>query len=111
MPDAKLLFLHALTGLHPGGGTALGVVDLPVARERHTKWPLIPGSSLKGVLRAACGGSLDKSEIAAVFGPETSNAGRLRRRRVADRRAAARLSRSLAERRLGDVPPAVELWE
>lgn len=49
-----LLFLHALTPLHPGSGTALGVVDLPVQRERHTGWPVIPGSSIKGVLREAC---------------------------------------------------------
>lgn len=74
MSDAKLLFLHSLTGLHPGSGTALGVVDLPVARERHTRWPLIPGSSLKGVLRSACKGVLDDSEVAAIFGPETAQA-------------------------------------
>lgn len=54
MSDKTLLFVHALTGLHPGSGTALGVVDLPVQRERHTDWPLIPGSSLKGVMRAEC---------------------------------------------------------
>ena len=35
---AALLFLHAQTSLHPGSGTALGVVDLPVQRERHTQW-------------------------------------------------------------------------
>lgn len=46
-----VLFLHALTPMHPGSGTALGVVDLPIQRERHTHWPVIPGSSLKGVLR------------------------------------------------------------
>jgi len=49
-----LLFLHAQTSLHPGTGAALGVVDLPVSRERHTQWPNIPGTSLKGVLRDAC---------------------------------------------------------
>ena len=49
-----LLYLHALTPLHPGSGTALGVVDLPVQRERHTRWPVIPGSSVKGVLRESC---------------------------------------------------------
>jgi CRISPR-associated protein Cmr4 len=74
MSDAQLLFLHALTGLHPGSGTALGVVDLPVSRERHTRWPLIPGSSLKGVLRAACSDKLDATEVAAIFGPGTANA-------------------------------------
>lgn len=53
-PAARLLFLHAQTGLHPGSGTALGTVDLPVQRERHTRWPTIPGSALKGVLRDRC---------------------------------------------------------
>ena len=48
-----ILYLHALTPLHPGSGTALGAVDLPVQRERHTDWPVIPGSSIKGVLREA----------------------------------------------------------
>lgn len=78
MPDANLLFIHALTGLHPGSGSALGVVDMPVQRERHTQWPLIPGSSLKGVLRNVChpaSGHDDKSAWLAAFGPETSNAG------------------------------------
>ena len=31
-----LLFIHAQTSLHPGTGTALGTVDLPIQRERHT---------------------------------------------------------------------------
>jgi CRISPR-associated protein Cmr4 len=49
-----LLGLHAQTSLHPGSGTALGTVDLPVQRERHTHWPTIAGSALKGILRDAC---------------------------------------------------------
>ena len=32
----------------------LGLVDLPVQRERHTNWPSIPGSAIKGVVRDAC---------------------------------------------------------
>ena len=51
--EAALLFIHAQTPLHPGSGTALGTVDLPVQRERHTQWPVIPGSTLKGILRDA----------------------------------------------------------
>jgi CRISPR-associated protein Cmr4 len=54
MPSNALLYLHAITSLHPGSGTALGVVDLPIQRERHTGWPVIPGSTIKGVLRDAC---------------------------------------------------------
>jgi CRISPR-associated protein Cmr4 len=46
-----LLALHAQTALHPGAGTALGTVDLPVQRERHTHWPTVAGSALKGILR------------------------------------------------------------
>ena len=75
MPDKTLLFIHALTGLHPGSGTALGVVDLPVHRERHTDWPLIPGSSLKGVMRAECAKNNRQDEdVLTAFGPETSDA-------------------------------------
>ena len=75
MPEAMLMFVHALTSLHPGSGTALGVVDLPVQRERHTNWPTIAGTSLKGVLRAeAKGRGMDRAAWLAVFGPETANA-------------------------------------
>ncbi len=76
MSDKTLLFMHALTGLHPGSGTALGVVDLPVQRERHTHWPTIPGSSLKGVLRAECRRVLGRGaeDLLTAFGPEMGNA-------------------------------------
>ncbi|MCC6728993.1 MAG: type III-B CRISPR module RAMP protein Cmr4 [Chthonomonadales bacterium] len=47
---ASLLYLHALTPVHCGVGQASSIVDLPVAREKATGWPVIPGSSLKGVL-------------------------------------------------------------
>lgn len=79
--QGALLFLHAQTPMHPGSGTALETVDLPVQRERHTQWPLVPGSSLKGILRDACrrsvaqdnGGDSKKADgdpgLQAVFGP------------------------------------------
>lgn len=74
-----ILFIHSLTSLHPGSGTALGTVDLPVQRERHTQWPLIPGSSLKGILRDACrpadGDDEARKKWEAVFGPEKIEAG------------------------------------
>ena len=75
MSENAMLFIHALTGLHPGSGSALGVVDLPVQRERHTQWPIIPGSSLKGVVRECCrkySGSDDS--LLATFGPDTNDA-------------------------------------
>ena len=76
MSDATnkaLLFIHALTGLHPGSGAALGVVDLPVQRERHTQWPIIPGSTIKGILRDACRRRSDNN-VFTLVGPETSDA-------------------------------------
>ncbi|WP_428937273.1 type III-B CRISPR module RAMP protein Cmr4 [Fontivita pretiosa] len=72
---AALLFVHAQTGLHPGSGTALGTVDLPIQRERHTQWPVIPGSTLKGILRDACRRSGGNNvDLFAAFGPETAEA-------------------------------------
>jgi CRISPR-associated protein Cmr4 len=76
--NASLLFIHAQTALHPGTGTALGTVDLPIQRERHTGWPTIAGSSLKGVIRDTCRpADKDSDEFQkwlAVFGPETGEA-------------------------------------
>lgn len=77
MPEAMLMFVHALTSIYPGSGTALGVVDLPVQRERHTNWPTIAGTSLKGVLKAEAQSGetkLDPKTLAAVFGPDTDHA-------------------------------------
>jgi len=40
----------AETNLHPGTGQVTGAIDLPVAREKITDYPVIVGSSLKGAL-------------------------------------------------------------
>lgn len=69
MSEHALLFLHALTSLHPGSGTALGAIDLPVQRERHTQWPTVPGSSLKGVMRDHFGHRNAQPWVEAAFGP------------------------------------------
>ncbi len=69
MPNNALLYVHAITSLHPGSGTALGVVDLPIQRERHTDWPTIPGTSMKGVLRDhAVQDGVEQSRIDRLFG-------------------------------------------
>lgn len=46
-----IMGMLAETPLHPGSGQTTGVIDLPVARERTTDYPVIPGSGLKGALR------------------------------------------------------------
>lgn len=67
----NLLFLHALSPLHAGTGQGIGAIDLPIAREKATNLPIVPGSSLKGVLRANCE---DETLKIKVFGPKTDNA-------------------------------------
>ena len=54
--------LRVLTGLHIGGSSgfsAIGAVDSPVVRDKRTGWPIVPGSSLKGKLRALLARSLE----------------------------------------------------
>lgn len=69
--QAKLLLLHAISPLHAGTGQGVGVIDLPIAREKATGIPIVPGSTMKGVLRDACGSGSDCEHI---FGPTTENA-------------------------------------
>ena len=47
-----IVYIQTITNLHIGSGTGLGVIDMPVQRERITGYPVIPSSSLKGVLRS-----------------------------------------------------------
>ncbi len=46
-----ILGMLAETSTHPGMGQMVGAVDLPVARERTTGYPMIPSTALKGALR------------------------------------------------------------
>ncbi|NLG86288.1 MAG: type III-B CRISPR module RAMP protein Cmr4 [Firmicutes bacterium] len=63
------LFLYAQSFLHPGAGTSTEVIDVPIQREAHTKYPIIPASSLKGSLRDLAERKIaDQSLVADVFG-------------------------------------------
>jgi CRISPR-associated protein Cmr4 len=64
-----ILFLYVETPLHAGSGTSLGVVDLPIQRERTTGYPIVQASGLKGCLREAASGQ-DAQKIKLVFGPD-----------------------------------------
>lgn len=46
MPSILCLFTR--TPLHIGAGASVGAIDQPIQRERHTGFPIIPASSLKG---------------------------------------------------------------
>lgn len=66
--------LHALSPIHAGTGHAVDVIDLPIARQRATGVPFVPGSSIKGVLRESHR-TTDRADIwRAVFGPDTERA-------------------------------------
>lgn len=67
---SRLFHLHTLSALHCGTGQSVGVVDLPIARARATQLPIVPGSSLRGVLRQEIG-ARDADLERALFGPRT----------------------------------------
>ncbi|MDI9617276.1 MAG: type III-B CRISPR module RAMP protein Cmr4 [Methanothrix sp.] len=66
-----MLGMLAETNIHSGAGRSEGFVDLPVAREAVTGYPVIAGSSLKGALRdTARESGLDESICKSIFGTE-----------------------------------------
>lgn len=71
---AGMMFFYTLTPLHPGSGASVAAVDLPIQRERHTNYPMIQASGVKGALRDLAEELVDKERIKIVFGPETEAA-------------------------------------
>lgn len=49
--EKRILFMIAETPVHPGSGSEVGIVDLPIQRERYTELPKIESSGLKGCIR------------------------------------------------------------
>jgi CRISPR-associated protein Cmr4 len=74
MKEKRLILLHALTPLHVGTGQAVANVDLPIAREKATGFPLVPASALKGVLRDYFRNQQGDEAAKQVFG-DTDQAG------------------------------------
>ncbi len=64
---AKPFFMICETPLHCGSGNDIGIVDLPIQRERHTDFPKIEGSSLKGGIRESFEELTDKNKPLKVF--------------------------------------------
>lgn len=62
--------IYTMSPLHVSTGQAEGAIDLPVVKEPHTGFPVIPASSLKGVARDAFeGNGLSKEAVNKLFGP------------------------------------------
>ena len=69
-----IVFLHTVSPVHLGAGHAIGVIDNPIQRERHTGHPCFAGSGIKGARRdgfAAIGG--DGKLIDRLFGPDAGS--------------------------------------
>jgi CRISPR-associated protein Cmr4 len=65
------VFLYAVSPVHMGAGQAVGVIDNPIQRERHTGHPCFAGSGIKGAVRhsfQALGG--DPALMDRLFGPD-----------------------------------------
>lgn len=49
--QSRLVFCHCVSPVHVGAGQAIGAIDNPIQRERHTGHPCFAASGLKGALR------------------------------------------------------------
>ncbi|HRP95578.1 MAG TPA: type III-B CRISPR module RAMP protein Cmr4 [Rhodocyclaceae bacterium] len=74
------LFLYATSPVHMGAGQAFGLIDNPIARERHCEHPVLPGSGLKGAMRHRFhalpdwhDGRQGEKLLDRLFGPESQS--------------------------------------
>ena len=67
----KLFIIRAISNIHCGVGQGVDDIDLPTARETMTGFPIVPGSTVKGVLRDYFDNHTENKEgLWAAFGPE-----------------------------------------
>lgn len=74
------LFLYATSPVHMGAGQAFGLIDNPIARERHSEHPVFAGSGLKGAIRHRFHAMLDSiwrtdKLLDRLFGPDSQSGG------------------------------------
>lgn len=73
----KPFILHAITSVHAGSGSEIGLVDLPIQREQHTGYPKIESSTLKGAIRYTVESLAktedDKNKVELTFGSKSAN--------------------------------------
>jgi CRISPR-associated protein Cmr4 len=66
-----VLTFYAETPIHMGSGQSVSYVDLPIQRERHTSFPVLWSSGIKGVIRDLASRVWnDKDKVETIFGPE-----------------------------------------
>ena len=72
MQDFRVGYLYSLAPIHCGGEGDLGNIS-EIAREVHTNFPYIPGSSLRGSLRNEVVGYQGKETADRLFGQELTD--------------------------------------
>ncbi len=72
-----LAFFYAESPLHAGASDSEGIIDLPIQREAHTRYPTVYGQSLKGALRQAAEEHPEWSDrdVTEVFGSPVGQGG------------------------------------
>lgn len=70
--EANIMFIYTETSLHCGSGSSLGIVDLPIQREKYTDYPICQASGVKGVIREWFENKYgdNDSKIKYTFGPD-----------------------------------------
>jgi len=75
--ETRIAFLYCVSPVHMGTGTAVGgLIDNPIQRERHTEYPMMAGSGIKGAIRHDywAQGEANRSLLNRMFGPDQSAA-------------------------------------
>ena len=68
--NKAVVFFYAVSPVHMGAGTATGIIDNPIQRERHTGHPCFAGSGIKGAVRHGFHSlGCDPRKMARLFGP------------------------------------------
>lgn len=77
LKDARAMFIYTETSLHAGSGTSLGVIDLPIQREKYTDYPVLQASGIKGAVRDWFDSNKanENQKIELIFGPDTIGGG------------------------------------
>lgn len=74
--EGILFSAYTYNPLHAGVGQTIGLVDLPLEREKHTGYPCVYATGVKGALRSYMKQeNLEKDTIDAVFGYEDGAGG------------------------------------
>jgi CRISPR-associated protein Cmr4 len=78
MKENYLLIYYAISPIHAGSGDTAKVIDLPIQREKHTDYPFIQATGIKGAMREQYRNYLkdngQKTDINKLFGYDKDDA-------------------------------------